>query len=428
MESPHETAGLGDDYRPRIADRLLASRLHSMPTVVIEGPRACGKTATARQQALSEVLFDTDSAARRLAGLSPDLVLDGREPRLLDEWQTVPDIWNHIRRASDDGRRPGRFILTGSAVPADDVTRHSGAGRISRVAMRPMTLFESGHSTGDVLLGDLLKSGSVAAAVNALHLVELIELTCRGGWPGILRDDIDTALGFSRGYISEITRADLADVNGRRRDPARMESLLRSVARNTATEAALATLAADAGEEQSLHVDTVRGYLRILERLFVVEDLPAWSVRLRSRTRLRRSAKRHFVDPSLAIAALRAGPQRLLADLSLFGLLFESLVIRDLRVYAEAHGGDVCHYRDESGLEVDAIIEAGDGRWIGCEVKLGALDAVDTAARSLLKLAERVDVSVVGPPAKLVVITAGGEYAYERADGVAVVPIAALGP
>ena len=428
MEPPHESAGLGDDYRPRIADRLLASRLHSMPTVVIEGPRACGKTATARQQALSEVLFDTDSVARRLAGLSPDLVLDGREPRLIDEWQTVPDIWNHIRRASDDGRRPGRFILTGSAVPADDVTRHSGAGRISRVAMRPMTLFESGHSTGNVSLGDLLKSGSVAAAVNALHLVELIELTCRGGWPGILRDDIETALGFSRGYISEITRADLADVNGRRRDPARMEALLRSVARNTATEASLATLAADAGEEGSLHVDTVRGYLRMLERLFVVEDLPAWSVRLRSRTRLRRSAKRHLVDPSLAVAALRAGPQRLLADLSLFGLLFESLVIRDLRVYADAHGGDVCHYRDESGLEVDAIVEAGDGRWIGCEVKLGALDAVDTAARSLLKLAERVDVSVVGPPAKLVVITAGGEYAYERADGVAVVPIAALGP
>lgn len=428
MESPHETAGLGDDYRPRIADRLLASRLHSMPTVVIEGPRACGKTATARQQAQSEVLFDTDRAARRLAELSPDLVLDGREPRLLDEWQTVPDIWNHIRRASDDGRRPGRFILTGSAVPGDDATRHSGAGRISRIAMRPMSLFESGHSTGAVSLGDLLRSGSVAAASDGLHLVELIELTCRGGWPGILRDDIDTALGFSRGYISEITRVNLPDVNGRRRDPARMESLLRSVARNTATEASLATLAADAGEERSLHVDTVRGYLRMLERLFVVEDLPAWSVRLRSRTRLRRSAKRHFVDPSLAVAALRAGPQRLLADLSLFGLLFESLAIRDLRAYADAHGGDVSHYRDESGLEVDAIVEAGDGHWIGCEVKLGALDAVDTAARSLLKLAERVDVSVVGPPAKLVVITAGGEYAYERADGVAVVPIAALGP
>jgi hypothetical protein len=428
VESSHEPAGLGDHYRPRIADRLLASRLHSMPTVVIEGPRACGKTATARRQALSEVLFDTDRAARRLAGLSPDLVLDGRKPRLLDEWQAVPDIWNHVRRASDDGRRPGRFILTGSAVPADDVTRHSGAGRISRVQMRPMTLFESGHSTGAVSLGDLLMSGSVAAAVGGLHLVELIELTCRGGWPGILRDDIDTALGFSRGYISEFTRADIADVEGRRRDPARMESLLRSVARNTATEASLATLAADAGEEDSLHVDTARSYLRMLERLFIVEDLPAWSVRLRSRTRLRRSAKRHFVDPSLAVAALRAGPQRLLADLSLFGLLFESLVIRDLRVYADAHGGDVCHYRDESGLEVDATVEAGDGRWIGCEVKLGALDAVDTAARNLLKLAERVDASVVGPPAKLVVITGVGEYAYERADGVAVVPIAALGP
>ena len=428
MESPGESGGLRTDYRPRIADRLLASRLHSMPAVVIEGPRACGKTATARQQARSEVLFDTDLAARRLAGLSPDLVLDGPEPRLLDEWQTVPDIWNHIRRESDDGRRPGRFILTGSAVPADDATRHSGAGRISRVAMRPMTLFESGHSTGAVSLGDLLKSGSIAVAVDELHLLALIELTCRGGWPGMLRDDIDTALQFSRGYISEITRVDLAAGDGRRLDPARMASLLRSLARNTATEASLATLAADAGEERSLHVDTVRGYLRVLERLFVVEDLPAWSVRLRSRTRLRRSAKRHFVDPSLAVAALRAGPQRLLADLSLFGFLFESLVIRDLRVYADAHGGDVCHYRDESGLEVDAIVEAGNGNWIGCEVKLGGPEAIDAAARSLLKLVERVDASVVGTPAKLAVITAGGKYAYDRADGVAVVPIAALGP
>lgn len=428
MESPGEPGGSGADYRPRIADRLLASRLHSMAAVVIEGPRACGKTATARQQARSEVLFDTDLAARRLAGLSPDLVLDGPEPRLLDEWQTVSDLWNHIRRECDDGRRSGRFILTGSAVPADDATRHSGAGRISRVAMRPMTLFESGHSTGAVSLGDLLKSESIAVTVDDLHLLELIELTCRGGWPGILRDDIDTALQFSRGYVSEITRVDLADGNGRRRDPARMASLLRSLARNTATEASLATLAADAGEEHSLHVDTVSGYLRVFERLFVVEDLPAWSVRLRSRTRLRRSAKRHFVDPSLAVAALRAGPQRLLADLSLFGFLFESLVIRDLRVYADAHGGEVCHYRDESGLEVDAIVEAGHGNWIGCEVKLGGPQAIDAAARSLLKLAERVDTSVVGTPAKLAVITAGGKYAYDRADGVAVVPIAALGP
>lgn len=418
----------GNHYRPRIADRLLASHLHAMPTVVIEGPRGCGKTATARQQARSEVLFDTDLAARRLAALSPDLVLDGLEPRLLDEWQTAPDIWNHVRRASDDGRRPGRFILTGSAVPAGDATRHSGAGRISRVAMRPMTLFESGHSSGAVSLGDLLGSEPVAAAVEGLHLVELIELTCRGGWPGVLRDDIDTALRFSRRYVSEITRVDLTGGSARRRDPARMASLLRSVARNTATEASLATLTADAGAEYSLHVDTARDYLRILQRLFVVEDLPAWSVRLRSRTRLRRSAKRHFVDPSLAIAALRAGPQRLLADLSLFGLLFESLVIRDLRVYAGAHDGDVCHYRDESGLEADAIVEAGNGSWIGCEVELGGLDAIDTAARSLLRLAERVDDSAVGAPAKLVVITAGGEYAYDRADGVAVVPVAALGP
>ena len=419
-----ESVGL---YRPRIVDAALSDRLRSVPTVIIEGPRACGKTATAQRQSASEVLFDVDANARRVAAVSPELLLDGPEPRLLDEWQAVPAIWNHVRRASDAGRRPGRFILTGSAVPADDTTRHTGAGRVSRIRMRPMTLFESGQSTGAVALGDLLASAPVASPPPGVGLAELIEATCRGGWPGILDAGLGDSQQFVRDYIDEIPRTDLGGGGGSRRDPARVRRLMQSLARNTATEVSMATLAADSGGERPLDVDTVRGYLDALERLFVVEDQPAWSVRLRSRSRLRRSPKRHFVDPSLAVAALRTGPRRLLADLSLYGLLFESLVVRDLRVYAAAHDGDVFHYRDNTGMEIDAIVETAAGAWIGFEVKLGGNDATDAAARSLLKLRDRVDTAVVGTPAKLVVVTAGG-YAYERPDGVAVVPVTALGP
>ena len=413
-------------YRPRIVDAALSDRLRSVPTVIIEGPRACGKTATAQRQSASEVLFDIDANARRVAAVSPELLLEGPEPRLLDEWQTVPAIWNHVRRASDAGRRPGRFILTGSAVPTDDTTRHTGAGRVSRILMRPMSLFESGRSSGAVSLGSLLAGDPVAAPPGDATLTELIEDTCRGGWPGIHDAGLPDAQQFVRDYLDEVRRTDIA-AGGGRRDPTRVRRLLMSLARNTATQASLATLAADSGGEHPLDGETVRTYLDALERLFVLEDQPAWSVRLRSRSRLRTSPKRHFVDPSLAVAALRAGPRRLLGDLSLYGLLFESLVVRDLRVYAAAHDGDVFHYRDNTGLEIDAVVETAAGAWIGVEVKLGGVEATDAAARSLLKLRDRVDTGAAGMPAKLVVVTVGG-YAYERADGVAVVPITLLGP
>lgn len=414
-------------YRPRVVDAELTTRLASSGAVVVEGARACGKTSTARQVAASEVLLDVDEAARQAIAVDPALVLDGQVPRLIDEWQIEPAIWNHIRRAIDDRGEPGQFILTGSAVPADDITRHTGAGRLTRLRMRPMTLFETGHGTGTASLEALLGRERPTGPDPGLSVRDLATRVAVGGWPGQLGLDVGPSLQAVRDYLDEIRRVDVGRVDQTRRDPARVGRLLRSIARNVATEAPATTLAADTGGvEGSLHDDTVRDYHTALERLMIVEDQPAWAPHLRSRSILRRSPKRHFVDPSLAVAALRATPERLLEDLNLFGLLFESLVIRDLRVYAQAVDARVFHYRDNTGLEIDAIVEAADGRWAAFEVKLGA-GHVDRGAESLTRFVDRVDTARTGEPAALVVV-AGTGYGYVRDDGVIVVPIGALGP
>jgi predicted AAA+ superfamily ATPase len=415
------------DYQPRIVDLQLTARLSAVGAVVIEGPKACGKTATARQLAASEVLLDVDENAQRAIALDPALVLDGPAPRLLDEWQIEPSIWNHMRRAIDARSEPGQFILTGSAVPADDVTRHTGAGRITRLRMRPMSLFEMGRSTGRVSLGKLLDGSMSSSGDPGLTVTGIAGEIALGGWPGLRGRSVPDRLLAVRDYLDEIARVDVERVGATRRDPARVTRLLASLARNVATHAAATTLAKDAGgAEGPLKDDTAREYLAVLERLMVVEDQPAWAPHLRSKHRLRTAPKRHFVDPSLAAAALRATPDRLLGDLNLLGFLFESLVVRDLRVYAQAADAQVSQYRDSGGLEVDAIVEAGDGRWMAFEVKLGQ-GQVDTAATSLQRFAERIDTASCGSPALLGVIVATG-YAYRREDGVAVIPIGALGP
>ena len=412
-------------YLPRIVDDALATRLRSAGAVLIEGPRACGKTATGRRHAASEVLLDVDAGLRRAAELEPRLVLEGPAPRLLDEWQTVSSIWNHVRRAVDTG---GRFVLTGSAVPPDDTTRHTGAGRVSRLAMRPMSLFESGHSSGEVSVGALLRSEPLPARISETTLTDLVEFVCRGGWPGIIGATTKAALRFARDYLEEIRRADIRRVDGIRRDPVLVRRVLQSLARNVATEAAVSVIAADAGGSGGvLHPETVQSYLSALERVFVIEDQPAWSAHLRSRSRLRKSPKRHFVDPSLAVAALRTGQNRLLADLQSFGLLFESLAVRDLRIYSQVHDAEVYHYRDNTGLEIDAIVESGDGAWMGVEIKLGGEGPVEEGARNLLKLRDRVNPERSGAPAALAVIVGVG-HGYTRPDGVVVVPISTLGP
>jgi uncharacterized protein len=418
----------GRTYKPRVADDELEERLRSAGAVLIEGPKACGKTETARQLAASEVLLDIDQNARAAVALNPALVLDGDTPRLIDEWQVEPAIWNQIRRAVDDRDEPGQFILSGSAVPADDVTRHSGAGRISRLRMRPMSLVESGLGSGEISLRALLKGSPAEAAESPVGIDDLAEEIARGGWPGFRSRSVKASMEAVRDYLGEIGRTDVSQVDGVRRDPRRVERLIRSLARNVATTASVSTLARDsaAGSEEPLKDQTVAEYLGSLERLFVVENQPPWEAHLRSRSRLRQAPKRHFVDPSLAVAALGADPSGLLRDLNLLGFLFESLAVRDLRVYAQTIRGEVKHYRDSSGLEVDAIVESAEG-WAALEIKLGGPAAIDDAAASLRKFAEKVDTAKSGEPRFLAVVVGTG-YGYLRPDGVQVVPLTHLGP
>lgn len=415
------------NYRLRAIDDLVAMALSAMPTVVIEGPKGCGKTWTGRNFARSEVLFDSDLSARRSVALLPGLVLEGEEPRLLDEWQLAPEIWNQVRHASDEDHRCGRFILSGSATPADDVTRHSGAGRIARVRMRTMSLLETGESTGEVSLSALMDRASVAARRPQAGFRDVVDALCRGGWPRLLGSSLSRAEFFLGNYLSEVCRTDVSAVDGVARDPSGVARLIASIARNTSTTASFSKLADDAAGDRPINRTTATEYLRALERLHVVEDVPAWRTHLRSRAALTSSPKRHLIDPSLAVSALGASPKRLLSDLETLGFLFESLVVRDLRVYSQISRCEVYHYRDSDKLEVDAIIEARDGRWIAAEIKLGAQQGIDHAARSLLRLADKVDTSRLGEPSKLLVITATG-YGYDREDGVSVVPITALAP
>lgn len=414
-------------YLPRIADLELQKRLESSGAVLVEGPKACGKTETARQLAKSEVLLDVEEEARRAAEINPSLILEGETPRLIDEWQVAPGIWNHVRREVDNRDDPGQFILAGSAQPTDDQTRHTGAGRISRLRMRPMSLHELGTSNGEVSLAKLLGGEKAEAGDPGLELQEVAEALCRGGWPGFRQLEMDPALRGVRDYLNEMVRADLKTIGPRHR-PEKVMRLLQSLARNLATSVAATTLARDASESgDPVTSATAAEYLEALSRLFIIEDQPAWRPHLRSRYALRKAPKRHFVDPSLAVAALRANPQALMNDLNTFGLFFESLAIRDLRIYAQPLEARIEHYRDSNDLEVDGIVKCQDGSWGAFEVKLGGETAVEEAATALRKFAGQVDTGRSGEPAVLAVLTAGG-YGYAREDGVQVVPIGALGP
>lgn len=413
-------------YVPRIVDAEIQTKLAAIGAVLIEGPKACGKTETARQLAKSEVLLDVNASARQAASVDASLILEGATPRLIDEWQIEPEIWNAVRRAVD-ARGPGQFLLTGSAVPMDDATRHVGAGRVARIQMRPMSLFESGESSGTVSLRSAIEGSPVAASDPGIAIRDLADLVSRGGWPGMRLLTVAQAVDAIRGYLDEIQRVDIRRIDGTRRNPTVVGRLLRSLARNVATHASDATIAQDVrGERGPVKSETIAAYVDALRRLMIVEDQPAWAPELRSRSRLRVGARRHFVDPSIAVAALRSQPGRLLDDLPLLGFLFESLVVRDLRIYAQALDGQVLHYRDNTDLEVDAIVELANGRWAAFEVKLGVRQ-VDEAAKNLLLLADRVDTAVSGPPAALGVIVGTG-LAYMREDGVAVIPIGTLGP
>jgi len=416
------------NYLPRFADAELASRLRATGAVVIEGPRGCGKTQTALQAAKSAVRLDRDPEARRVGEIKASLLLVGERPRLIDEWHLVKDVWNEVRGDVDDHpEETGRYILTGSAVPSDDETRHTGALRITRLRLRPMSLAESGHSSRNVSLADLFAGGGAAAADPGLDIRDIAERIVIGGWPALLHRAPGDAIVATQGYLDETRRVDLGRLDGPRHDPENVARVLRSLARCVASEASASTIAADvAGADNQGPIDyhTVIDYIKALTRLFIVEDLPAWSPALRSRGVLRSSVTRHFVDPSLAAAALGADTDRLLADPETLGLLFESLVIRDLRVYGQAVGAAVSHYRENTGAEADAILQMRSGQWAAIEVKLGQGD-VDKGAESLLRVVANVDTGRHGEPAFLAVITGWG-YAYRRPDGVFVIPVGTL--
>lgn len=412
-------------YQKRFADSILEARLKSAGAVLIEGTKGCGKTETAKRAAKSIAQFDIDPQIKIKMQIDPKTVLVGESPRLLDEWQVYPEIWNSVRHAVDERKLKGQFILTGSATPDDKTKRHSGAGRFSVIKMRTMSMFEKGWSTGEVSLSALMNGDSPSSDDVKFDLAEMAEKITVGGWPGLIGENAATGLQFVSDYVTLIAEADLSRISEKRRDPYKVKRLLQSIARNISTEASLAALARDAGGNDGVFDDeTVSEYLSELERLMAVDNLPAWNTHIRSSDMLRKAPKRHFADPSMAVGALGLSVDKLTDDLNYFGLLFESLVIHDLRVYADASGGKVFHYRDSRGTEADAVVEYADGTWGAFEIKLG-IGAADEAAENLKTLAGKIDTGRVKSPAALTVITGNG-FAHRRPDGINVVPISTL--
>lgn len=414
------------DYRPRVVDAAIQQALGSVGGVLLEGARAVGKTTTGQHHASSVLRLDSDPNLPYLASLEPQSLLAGATPRLIDEWQLAPELWNAVRYEIDQRRSPGQFLLAGSATPSDDISRHSGAGRIIRIRMRTLSLAESDESPGAVSLRDLLDGQESVAGIAELAVSDYARVISRGGWPSLVNNpsaDIGRVLSS---YLRDAARADLK-ASGADRDPIRVEALLRALARNVSTEVSIATLAREAGGAAPLATSTINNYLSDLQRIFLLEEQPAWAAHLRSKVRQRVSPKWHLVDPSLAATLLGANTERLMGDLKTLGFLFEALVVRDLRVYAEASDASVYHYRDETGLEVDAIVESLDGRWLACEVKLGGDAAINDAASNLLTLADKLQADQRSRLAGLAVVTAG-KVALTRPDGVHVVPLGLLGP
>lgn len=424
-------------YMKRYADQLLANQLDASGAVLVEGPKWCGKTTTSQQIAKSVLnMADPTTLSQNLllADAQPEVLLQGATPRLIDEWQIAPKLWDSVRFEVDNRRDFNQFILTGSSVPPKlDEISHSGTGRIARIRMRPMSLFESQDSQGVVSLEELFAKNELSATpVEPKTLEEIAFLICRGGWPRSIGQSEAVALLQARNYFDAVTELDITRVDGIDRDPQTAKQLLRSYARMESSEAKISEIAKDLSTRQDDEKSgtpsrvTVLSYLTALERIFVIEDLPAWNPNLRSKTALRTTPTRHFVDPSIASAALGVSPRGLMQDLNTMGLLFEGLCIRDLRIYAEVLDGEIFHYRDSSNLESDAVIHLRDGRFGLIEVKLGGERLINEGAGNLIKLANRLDTSRMGEPSFLMVLTATGNFAYTREDGVMVVPVGAL--
>lgn len=419
-------------YKARIADEILKKRLLGKGAVLIEGPKWCGKTTTAELIAGS-ILYMADPEKEKqnltLAEINPKRLLQGKTPRLIDEWQIAPKLWDAVRFEVDHRDEFGQFILTGSAVPASyEHIHHTGTGRFSWILMRPMSLYESLDSTGEVSLRELFEKPEQIEGENLLDLNRLAFLTCRGGWPRATDLEGEIALEQAYDYYDAIVRSDISRADGITRNPERVKRLMRSYARNQGSQAANTLLRDDiaANDAETLDVDTVCSYISALEKIFVIEEMAAWNPNLRSKTAIRTSNTRYFVDPSIAAAALGLGPQDLIADLHTFGLLFETMCIRDLRVFADALNGNVYHFRDKTDLECDAVIHLRNGSYGLIEIKLGGGRLVEEGAENLKKLRDKIDMSKMKEPSFLMVLTGVDNYAYRRPDGIYVVPAGCL--
>ncbi|MDR0939964.1 MAG: DUF4143 domain-containing protein [Mediterranea sp.] len=420
-------------YKKRIADRMLSDKLEAMGAVLIEGPKGCGKTTTAEQQARSVLYMDHPEHAdqyRQMAQTNIRFLLQGETPRLIDEWQTIPRFWDAIRFEVDHRDEDGQFILTGSAVPPDSrEIHHTGTGRYGWLTMRPMSLWESGDSNGGISLKELFHSPEQIACSCDMTLERLAFLACRGGWPkSTSKKSERAALIQAIEYYEAITRSDISRVDQIQRDEERAKRLMRSYARHQGTQTGIPTILADiaSNEAEDISGATVSSYLDALRKIFVIEDMPAWNPNLRSKTAIRTSDTRYFVDPSIACAALGLGPMDLINDLRTFGLFFETLCVRDLRVYADALDGKVYHFRDKHGLECDSVVHLRNGSYGLIEIKLGGDNLIEEGAKSLLLLSDKIDTTRMKAPAFKMILTGIGKYAYKRPDGVLVVPIGCL--
>lgn len=415
-------------YRPRICDKLVNLRLASSGALLIEGPKWCGKTWTGRHASKSVLYMqDPDKSAGylQLADTVPSRLLQGDKPRLIDEWQEAPVLWDAVRFDVDQTGEWGQYILTGSAVPRDDQKpKHTGTGRISRLRMRPMSLYESMESNGSVSLKELFDGQTDVFGENPLTIPDVAKIICRGGWPEAVVKG-NNSEQIARNYVDAVINVDMQKADGVDRNPHRVRQLLRSYARNISTMAALTTILDDVkANDTTFSEPTMYNYVNALRRIFLIEDIPAWKPSLRSKSAIRTSEKRQLVDPSIATAVMHADAESVLDDFEYFGFLFESLVARDLRIYSQVIDGEIFHYRDKDKLEADLIIRLHDNRWAAVEVKLGSKE-IEEGAKHLCELRDKVDTSKVGEPAFLMIVTAG-QFAYRRNDGVLIVPIGCL--
>ena len=421
-------------YKRRVVDQLLAERLEEVGAVLIEGPKWCGKTTTALQQARSTVMLANPEVllqSKSMIATSASHLLSGLVPRLFDEWQTLPELWDNIRYEVDARNEEGQFILTGSAVPVEsDKIVHTGTGRFAWITMRPMSLWESEESTGDVSLQALFDGDLAIKGENKHQLEDIAFMLCRGGWPSALGRSTRAALRVASDYYDAVIKTDFVRVDNTLRSQNRSRMLLRSLARLQGTQTSIGVIRQDmlSNDDNTLAENTVASYIEALRKIFIVEDMPAWSTNLRSKTVIRTSPTRYFVDPSIAVAAMGISPKDLISDLKTFGFLFEAMAIRDLRVYADALDAKVYHYRDKDELECDVVMELRNGRYALIEIKLGGQDNVNIAAQQLQQLASKIDTNKVGEPAFRMVLTAVGEKAFQMQDGTLVVPIGCLKP